>query len=35
MRRFTERADRVVRRLRRLERLPTAASRRANGETAH
>ncbi len=35
MRRFSERADRVVRRLRRLERLPMAVSRRPNGETAH
>jgi hypothetical protein len=35
MRRFTERADRVVRRLRRLERRPLAVSRRPSGETAH
>ncbi|HEY5052046.1 MAG TPA: hypothetical protein VII45_01410 [Solirubrobacterales bacterium] len=34
MRRFSDRADRVVRRLRQLERLPSQASRRANGEPA-
>jgi hypothetical protein len=32
MRRFTQRADRVVRRLRKLERLPLHAGARANGE---
>jgi hypothetical protein len=36
MRRFSERADRVVRRLRRLERSPVQAiGRRSNGEPAH